>query len=109
MESRTLKTRTSLDSSAASNAGQIEERAAEFLAKRDGDAWTQADQSTLAEWLQASTAHRIAYLRLDAAWKQANRLKALAPSLMPAMLTAARDATSPAESSAGWGLDVPAT
>jgi transmembrane sensor len=97
-----------MDSSTASNAEEIEERAAEFLAKRDGDAWTEADQAALSEWLDASTAHRVAFLRLDAAWKHANRLKALAPSLMPAMLAAAREGSHASESSGVTNLERPA-
>jgi hypothetical protein len=34
-------------------------------------------------WLEASTAHRVAFLRLDAAWQQANRLKALGVAHRP--------------------------
>lgn len=108
MESPTPKSRTSLNSSITSDAERIEERAAEFLARRDGDAWTQADHEVLTEWLLASTAHRVAFLRLEAAWKQANRLKALAPSLMPAMLAAAREGTSPAQSEVVAAIQAPA-
>jgi transmembrane sensor len=56
---------------------QIEERAAAWLAKRDGGDWTQADQAQLTEWLEASTLNRVAFLRLEAGWEEANRLKAL--------------------------------
>jgi transmembrane sensor len=56
---------------------EIEERAADWLAQRDRGVWSAADEAKLAEWLHASTAHRVAFLRLDAAWQQANRLNAL--------------------------------
>src|SRR5882757_6784525 len=56
---------------------QIEEYAAEWLARRDSGHWSDADQAELNDWLRASTAHRVAYLRLEAAWGQAGRLKAL--------------------------------
>jgi transmembrane sensor len=56
---------------------QIEERAATWLAKRESAAWGEADQAELARWLSAATAHRVAFIRLEAAWKEANRLKAL--------------------------------
>lgn len=59
----------------------IEERAAEWLAKRDGGDWTGADEARLCEWLEASTLHRVAFLRLEAGWEQGNRLKALGAGL----------------------------
>jgi transmembrane sensor len=55
---------------------QIEEIAASWLARRDGGEWTEADQAELEAWLGASTAHRVAYIRLEVAWEQARRLKA---------------------------------
>jgi transmembrane sensor len=65
---------------------QIEERAAGWLARRDGDAWSAADQAALTQWLDASTAHHVAYIRLQAAWRRARRLKALAAGVLPADL-----------------------
>jgi transmembrane sensor len=56
---------------------QIEETAASWLARRDGGAWAADDQNALSAWLREATAHRIAFLRLQAAWSQADRLKAL--------------------------------
>jgi transmembrane sensor len=56
---------------------QIEERAAAWLTKRDGGDWSDADQAQLMAWLEASTLHRVAFLRLEAGWEEANRLKAL--------------------------------
>jgi len=65
---------------------QIEERAAEWLARRDGDEWTDPDEGAFTRWLQESTAHRVAFLRLDAAWHHANRLKALGAGLKPGVI-----------------------
>lgn len=56
---------------------QIEQDAAAWLAKRDGGNWTEADQAALDGWLQASTAHRVAFIRLQAVWQQALRLRVL--------------------------------
>lgn len=56
---------------------QTEAIAAEWLARRDGGNWTNAEQSEFTEWLGASTANRVAFLRLEAAWQQAGRLRAL--------------------------------
>jgi transmembrane sensor len=65
---------------------QIEEQAARLLAKRDGGAWTQADQAQLESWMGQATAHRVAVLRLEAAWEEARRLKAVAAGLRPGMV-----------------------
>lgn len=59
----------------------IETTASEWLARRDGGNWSDADQVSLNEWLRASTANRVAYLRLEAAWAEAGRLKALGAGL----------------------------
>jgi transmembrane sensor len=61
---------------------QIEETAANWLARRDGEGWCADAQLVLAQWLDASTANRVAYIRLDAAWQKARRLKALAVGVM---------------------------
>lgn len=55
----------------------IEAAAAEWFAKREGGNWNAADQACLDTWLEASTANRIAYIRLQAAWERAGRLTAL--------------------------------
>lgn len=62
------------------NAGhrQIERAAAAWLARRDGEAWGTADQAALQAWLAAHASHRVAYLRLQAAWTGAARLRTLA-------------------------------
>ena len=56
---------------------EVEQIAADWLARRDGDAWTDADAAALQHWLQADIAHRVAFLRLQAAWHESARLKAL--------------------------------
>ncbi len=56
---------------------QIEHDAAEWLARRDADDWSPADTAALDAWLSAATAHRVAFLRLEAAWNEFGRLKAL--------------------------------
>lgn len=57
---------------------QIERDAAAWLARRDGDDWSPGDQMEFDTWIAQSTAHRVAWLRLRAAWAQSDRLKALA-------------------------------
>jgi transmembrane sensor len=56
---------------------QIEDTAAEWIVRRDSEEWTPDDDTQLAEWLSASNAHRVAFLRLEAAWEQTHRLQAL--------------------------------
>ena len=58
-------------------ASRIEARAAEWIAERDRDAWSHQRQRDLDAWLDESVAHRVAYLRLHAAWQRADRLRAL--------------------------------
>jgi transmembrane sensor len=74
---------------------QIEEIAADWLARRDGEDWSEADRAELAAWLDSSTAHRIAYIRLEAAWQQARHLKALAAGLACGELCPPRDGPYP--------------
>lgn len=65
---------------------QIECTAAAWLARRDAGAWSSEDQAALDAWLQAATAHRVAFLRLEATWRRADRLRALSAGradLMP--------------------------
>lgn len=56
---------------------QIDRCAAEWLARRDGDRWDARQQAELQAWLQADPAHRVAFLRVESAWDQSVRLKAL--------------------------------
>lgn len=55
----------------------VEERAARWLVRRESGRWNDADQAEMDAWLAEHTAHRIAYLRLEAAWRNSARLKAL--------------------------------
>lgn len=55
----------------------IERLAADWLARRDGDGWSTGDDAALEAWLAQDTAHRVAFLRLQAAWTHAGRLSAL--------------------------------
>lgn len=58
----------------------IEARAADWLARQDRDGFTTAEGAELEVWLDADTRHRVAYLRLRAAWGRADRLAALRPA-----------------------------
>jgi transmembrane sensor len=58
---------------------QVEARAAAWLLKRESSEWGESDRMALHEWLETDATHRVAYLRLEAGWEEANRLKALSP------------------------------
>jgi transmembrane sensor len=56
---------------------EIDAEASNWLIRRESDAWSAADQMRLDDWLNASTLNRVAFLRLELAWEDAARLKAL--------------------------------
>ncbi|WP_202839145.1 FecR family protein [Luteimonas saliphila] len=62
------------------NNAEIERIAGEWLARRESG-WDAAEQARFQSWLEASTAHRVAWIRLEAGWQRAARLKALAAGL----------------------------
>ncbi|MFN3703581.1 FecR family protein [Thermomonas sp.] len=61
----------------ADDSRDIERAAAAWLARRDGAQWMPDDEQALQAWLATSTAHRVAFLRLEAAWQESGRLQAL--------------------------------
>ncbi|GAB3314877.1 FecR domain-containing protein [Luteimonas notoginsengisoli] len=82
---------------------RIERAAAAWLARRDAGGWAARDQDELDDWLAASTAHRVAWLRLRAAWHESGRLKALGAGLPAGQVPAAGRWAAP--SSAGGPPD----
>ena len=61
----------------STNSAEIEATAARWFAKREGGDWNAADQAQLEAWLDSSTAHRIAFVRITTAWERSGRLTAL--------------------------------
>lgn len=60
------------------DASAVTRRAADWVsAQRSPKDWSDARQADLDAWLAESLAHRVAYLRVDAAWQRAQRLAAL--------------------------------
>lgn len=59
------------------NAAEIEAQAADWLARKDGAGWSEQQELALQAWIAASTAHRVAYLRLAHVWQRADRLGSL--------------------------------
>jgi transmembrane sensor len=64
----------------AAGASSVDAQAALWLARRDRDDWSEADQAGFDAWLSEGTIHTITYLRLRDAWNRADRLAALRPS-----------------------------
>lgn len=73
---------------------KIEQQAAAWLARKDGEGWSAAEQTQLDQWIALSTAHRVAYLRLAAAWSKA---ALLAPGAGTPAAPPARSEPAPAE------------
>jgi transmembrane sensor len=53
--------------------------AAGWLQRRESDGWNSVLEAELHAWLEESTANRVAFLRLEAAWDETGRLHVLAP------------------------------
>lgn len=63
------------------NAQQVEQQAANWLARRDGSDWSVEDQEALDRWLDEGYGNKAAYWRLEEGWRRADRVAAL--GLMP--------------------------
>jgi transmembrane sensor len=63
--------------SETANAHDVKALAADWRDRKDREDWSAEDQSALDAWLAQSSAHMVAYLRVDAAWTRADRLSAL--------------------------------
>ena len=87
--------RRSMDSFPKLDSEALEAEAARWVMKRDSGAWMEADQAELDAWLGERTEHRIAYIRLSAAWGHAARMKALGAAA-PAGTIPPRGSWSPA-------------
>lgn len=64
---------------------EIDEAASVWFAHRLSGQWSDADAARFDEWLRASTRNRVAYLRLESAWDDAARLKALGAGVQRAL------------------------
>ncbi len=56
---------------------EIEERAGAWLAKRESGNWSAEDEARFTQWLNTSTANRVAFLRQEGMREHALRLQAL--------------------------------
>jgi transmembrane sensor len=87
---------------------QIEAAAAAWFAKREGGGWNSADQAQLDAWIDSSTAHRIAFIRLTTAWERSGRLKALGAGVAQGLIPD-RDSWGFAPASSASPTDIPGT
>ena len=61
-----------------SDRARSEHAAAAWIARRSDVSWCETDAAEFEAWLAESTSNRVAYYRLDAAWRESARLRALA-------------------------------
>lgn len=59
------------------NVMTIEALAADWVTSLHSDGWSQTHQADLDAWLTRSLAHRVAFIRLNSAWRRTNRLAAV--------------------------------
>jgi transmembrane sensor len=62
-----------------SNASEFEAQAASWLVRREAADFSTADQAAFDAWLAADPRHRAIFLRLESAWRRADRLNRLRP------------------------------
>lgn len=60
--------------------------AAKWIARRASEDWSAGEQAELDRWLEASSANLVAFLRLEAAWNEADRLKVLGAGMEPGVV-----------------------
>ena len=60
----------------------IEADAARWLVRREEAGWSDADEQAFQAWIEESLAHKAAYWRLEYAWRQADRIRALGPDAL---------------------------
>jgi transmembrane sensor len=70
------------------NRTTIEDTAAAWFARRESGDWSATEQAQLEAWLEASTAHRIAYIRIASTWERSGRLSALGAGVPPGAIPA---------------------
>lgn len=83
-----LPPKQEFDMSPNGKAEDIEAAAAAWFERREWSNWDAAAEEALETWLSESTAHRIAFVRLEAAWERAERLKALGAGVPPGRVPA---------------------
>jgi transmembrane sensor len=67
------------DRAAAASADPIDLQASRWLAARDAGPLSAAESEEFTRWLDANIRHRVSFLRMEANWKRAERLRELKP------------------------------
>lgn len=80
-----------MDSGQTDSVRHLKDVAAAWVLKQQNGDWTDADAAELSHWLQAATTNRVAYLRAQATWKEASRLKVLGAGLKPGTIPGAAE------------------
>lgn len=70
------------------SAAETEREAAQWLARRDSEGWSEPEAQKLSAWLDACIGNRVAFLRLQEAWNESARLRALGAGLAPGTIPA---------------------
>lgn len=60
---------------------EAEQAAAAWLLRRSDVRWSEVDQTEFDRWLAAAVSHRVAFIRLEAMWDDADRLRGIAAGL----------------------------
>ncbi|MBX3565579.1 MAG: FecR domain-containing protein [Sphingomonas sp.] len=74
-----------------SRASEARDRAAQWIVAREEAGWSDADQAGLDAWLAEADMNRVAFLRLEHSWREADRIRSIGPVMMPATLRQDRD------------------
>jgi transmembrane sensor len=73
-----------------SHSAKIEAAAADWLARRDSGDWTDEARLRFEQWLNESTLHRVAFLRLETVWERSARLQAFGAGRTPGKIPPVR-------------------
>lgn len=60
-----------------SRAQHIEEQAARWVLLREEPSWSPVDEAELEQWLAESDGHKVAFWRLEAGWREADRIASI--------------------------------
>lgn len=81
---------------------EAQDHAAYFIVAREEPGWSEEHGAELEAWLAESDLNRIAFLRLEHSWREADRLRALRSAVTPSMLQGQRQQRSPVRRVSWW-------
>lgn len=77
-------------------AGIVRAQAAEWLARRESEEWSEETKAEFEAWLSQSITHRVAFLRIESAWAHTKRLSVVRRPFAPVMSSAKQSWRRPA-------------